>query len=504
MEKQEIKQEKMSADVLIIGGGIAGLTAAICVKEENLDISVLVVEKQTSGYSGKANKGGGVLQYFDLEKTTPEMFNEYHANAVGGYLANQNLLKKYVAMNNELLDKMESWGVNIPKKRIPTGPMTYMIGVDLDLTLKMRATATKLGVKFIDKTTISDLLTRDGQIAGAVGTASLTVPSMYLKENPSSSVPEVRTTVWLRCGVTDVVTVSQQLTVPGAQMRNPEFGNFAQLYRVHSNRECVFGENVMYDAYGENITKNFRRFPEADISSSAVAEWYNTMASGRGPVYLHPMESETTKNDTMMFYIWDRPYGLPFWKIDFEKGSSVDGFEGDEKWEVEPGFVGEQSPVKVDEQMATTIPGMYAAGDVCYDGSCAPGAVPAPPGRNRGSGILNAVFAGVVSGQQAAAYAADHAQQPIDDAQVAQLKEDAFAPLFREEGVRAKEVIDKIQQLVCPVENSVYMSQHRLDVCLRKLAQIKPMVAQLKAEDFHDLLSCHEAEGNGSFRRNAV
>lgn len=57
-----------------------------------------------------------------------------------------------------------------------------------------------------------------------------------------------------------------------------------------------------------------------------------------------------------MFYIWDRPYGLPFWKIDFEKGSSVDGFEGDEKWEVEPGFVGEQSPVKVDEQMATTIP----------------------------------------------------------------------------------------------------------------------------------------------------
>ena len=27
MQKQEIKQEKMSADVLIIGGGIAGLTA---------------------------------------------------------------------------------------------------------------------------------------------------------------------------------------------------------------------------------------------------------------------------------------------------------------------------------------------------------------------------------------------------------------------------------------------------------------------------------------------
>ena len=422
------------------------------------------------------------------------MFNEYHANAVGGYLANQNLLKKYVAMNNELLDKMESWGVNIPKKRIPTGPMTYMVGVDLDLTLKMRATATKLGVKFIDKTTISDLLTRDGKIAGAVG-YSIIDGTFYVFEGKSvilcTGSQNYRVAPMWSNGRGDGIAAAYRA---GAQMRNPEFGNFAQLYRVHSNRECVFGENVMYDAYGENITKNFRRFPEADISSSAVAEWYNTMASGRGPVYLHPMESETTKNDTMMFYIWDRPYGLPFWKIDFEKGSSVDGFEGDEKWEVEPGFVGEQSPVKVDEQMATTIPGMYAAGDVCYDGSCAPGAVPAPPGRNRGSGILNAVFAGVVSGQQAATYAAANTQLPIDDTQVEQLKEDAFAPLFREDGVKAKEVIDKIQQLVCPVENSVYMSQHRLDVCLRKLANIKPLVAQLKAEDFHDLLACHEAE----------
>ena len=222
MQKQEIKQEKMSADVLIIGGGIAGLTAAISVKEENPDISVLVVEKQTSGYSGKANKGGGVLQYFDLEKTTPEMFNEYHANAVGGYLANQNLLKKYVAMNNELLDKMESWGVNIPKKRIPTGPMTYMVGVDLDLTLKMRATATKLGVKFIDKTTISDLLTRDGKIAGAVG-YSIIDGTFYVFEGKSvilcTGSQNYRVAPMWSNGRGDGIAAAYRA---GAQMRNPE------------------------------------------------------------------------------------------------------------------------------------------------------------------------------------------------------------------------------------------------------------------------------------------
>ena len=75
MKKEEIKRVDMSADVLIIGGGIGGLSAAVSLKEANPDIDVLVVEKQTSGYAGKANKGGGVLQYFEflfiLHNNTP-------------------------------------------------------------------------------------------------------------------------------------------------------------------------------------------------------------------------------------------------------------------------------------------------------------------------------------------------------------------------------------------------------------------------------------------------
>ena len=494
MNKSDIESKRIKTDVLVVGGGIAGLTAAVSIKEENPDADVLIVEKQTTGYAGKANKGGGVLQYFDLENTTPESFNEYHANAVAGYLSNQNLLKKYVGMNNLLLEKLESWGVKIPRKKIPTGPFTYIFGVDLDITLQMRKTATKLGVKFIDKTTISDLLTDNGEIAGAVG-YSILDGTFYVFEAKkvmlATGSQDYRVAPMWSCGRGDGIAAAYRA---GAQMRNAEFGNFAQLFRKGSNRECVFGEQVMYDAYGENITKNFRRFPEADISSTAVREWYNQMQAGRGPIYLHPMESESTKNDTMMFYIWDRPYGLPFWKIDFEKGSSVDGAEGEEKWEVVPGFVGEQSPVKVDEQMETTIKGLYAAGDVCYGGSCAAGAVPAPPGRNRGSGILNAVFNGYVGGMEIAKSVGNVDFKKIDEAKVEELKEDAFAPLFREEGVSAIELIDKIQDIMCPVENSVYMSEHRMEKCLEKIEKLKETAKNLKADDFHYLLSCHEAE----------
>ena len=80
--------------------------------------------------------------------------------------------------------------------------------------------------------------------------------------------------------------------------------------------------------------------------------------------------------------------------------------DGDCK-EVVMGLVGEQSPLKVGHDMQTTIPGLYAVGDLCYCGSGATGAVPAPPGRNRGSGILNAVFNGLIAAESVSEYDKD-------------------------------------------------------------------------------------------------
>lgn len=484
MGQLQLEEIKQSVDILIVGGGIAGLTAAVSAKEKNPEAEILIVEKQTTGYGGKANKGGGVLQYFDLENTTPEMFTEYHAHAVGCYLGNQNLMKKYVAMNNEMLERLETWGVTIPKVRIPTGPMTYIVGVDLNITLQMRKKAEKLGVKVIDKVTISDLLTDQDRIAGAVGYSILdgTFYTILAKGVVlATGSQNYRIAPMWSCGRGDGIAAAYRA---GAQMRNPEFGNFAQFYKIHSHREVVFGENKMYNVLGENITKNFRRFPEADISATAIREWYEQMSAGKGPIYF-----KVNRDDNALISMWDRPYGAPFWKADHGKAEGLDP-----ECEVTPGFVGEQSPVKVGEEMQTTIAGMYAAGDVCYCGSTAPGAVPAPPGRNRGSGILNAVFAGIISGESVADYVIKSALPTVNQEQVKTCKDDAYAPLLREEGITARDVIDEVQKLLCPVENSVYMSQNRLDIALRKLEVIKEMVSKMKADDFHDLLSCHEAE----------
>jgi succinate dehydrogenase/fumarate reductase flavoprotein subunit len=258
-------REHHQADILIIGGGIAGLTAAVSVKEKAPELDVLVVEKQTSGYSGKANKGGGVLQYFDLKQMTPEDFVTYHANTIGCFLGDQELMAKYVSMNNSMLDKLVEWGAKLPKRPdgsyavIPTGPMTAIIGIDLDVTLKVRKTAENKGVRIMDKVPVSDLLTAEGKIAGAVGFSLLdgtchvfSAKSVIL----ATGSQNYRIGPMWSSGRGDGIAAAYRA---GAEMRNAEFGNFAQLVKIRSHEEVVYGENFMYNKNGEHITKNFRQ-----------------------------------------------------------------------------------------------------------------------------------------------------------------------------------------------------------------------------------------------------
>ena len=484
-------RENHKADILIIGGGIGGLTAAVSVKELDPALDVMIVEKQTAGYSGKANKGGGVLQYFDLTRMKPEEFVAYHAQTIGCFLGDQELMATYVSMNNQMLDKLVAWGARLPKRDdgsyavIPTGPMTAIIGVDLDITLKVRQTAEKMGVKILDKVAVSDLLTADGRIAGAVGYSLLDGKLHTFNAKAvvlATGSQNYRVGPMWSSGRGDGIAAAYRA---GAEMRNAEFGNFAQLVKVRSHQEVVYGENFMYNKQDVHVTKNFRTGPEPDISSTAIEEWYLQMSADQGSITL----KQEHASGGGLSGLWDRPYGQTFWRLNEENAAAVDT-----DMEVCPMLIGEQSPVKVSRDMMTTIPGLYAVGDVSYCGSAAPGAVPAPPGRNRGSGILNAVFAGLTCAPGAAETAHKTGFPPVDEKQVETCTERVYAPMLRENGVKAKDVVRLVQKAVGPMEQAVYMSAHRIETALRYIEKAKELLGNLQADDFHELLNCHEAE----------
>ena len=69
---------KYTSDLLIVGGSLAGMAAAITAKEENPDLDVLLVEKYTAGYAGKANRGAGIMDM--IGDSDPEDYVKYHTH----------------------------------------------------------------------------------------------------------------------------------------------------------------------------------------------------------------------------------------------------------------------------------------------------------------------------------------------------------------------------------------------------------------------------------------
>ncbi len=484
-----------SCDVLILGGGIGGLACAVSIKEHNPEADVLIVEKNFAGYAGKANRGGGVLQYFP-KRVDPWGFAVFHTKNIGADFTDQPQMALYVEKNEYMMNKLESWGVNLEREEdggfhvLPTGPMTAMICIDLDITLKVRRTAEKLGVRFMDKNVMADLLTDEKGIAGAVVfnvlDGELTAISAKKVVIATGSQDYRFGSMW-GSGRGDGIAAAYRI---GAELRNTEFGNFAQLVHYKSHNEIVFGENYMYNSKGEYITRNFQEHRETDIKSLTIREWYTQMKDGNGPIHLDFGEDQDAAGENALERLWYRPYGKKFRDLNDSKAREIDG----DDFEVAPMFIGEQSPIKVDHHMKTTVEGLYAIGDSSYCGSGLAGAVPAPPGRNRGSGILNAVFSAMMCADEIGEADLKTAQPGICEKQVEAAAARINAPLKRESGVRAEDVIALVQKAMAPVEFSVYMKEDRMQKALGFVNEAKALLPQMKAKDLHEAMKCIEAE----------
>jgi succinate dehydrogenase/fumarate reductase flavoprotein subunit len=157
--------------------------------------------------------------------------------------------------------------------------------------------------------------------------------------------------------------------------------------------------------------------------------------------------------------------------------------------------VGEQSPVMVDHGMATTLPGLYAVGDISYSGSAWTGAVPSPPGRIRGTGLMNAVWSARKGALAAAEYAEELDAIPsVDYTQAAELKERIFAPMSRDTGIASGELVWAVQNTMTPVKYSNWKSEGRMREALDMILEVKDKLLGLKAADPHDLARCNEAK----------
>jgi succinate dehydrogenase/fumarate reductase flavoprotein subunit len=490
------------ADILIIGGGIAGLTVALSAKETDPGIDILVVDKASAsrGWAGAAARTAGLLSFVTREDD-PEAFVRYCLEEVGCYLNDQILLRDLAYTSRQLVERLRGWGAEVltdDKGNIDYAKWPFPWGtasIDPDMCKSMAKLAKRRGVRFVDRLDVVDLLKDGERVCGAVGFHVMDGTYHVFKAHAvvlaSGSQNYDVTTVW--CNTGNALLAAYRA---GAEMRNAEFGNQCDFARMAPNGLIYSGvhggahiaHDHMYGANGENISRKHRPGLHSSMDPQAALAWYKETLAGNGPITVDLNEFS----------------GAAFFKFhpkaiaQMQREEEIADFPASKKFTVVPGFIGELSCIKVDHQMATTLAGLFAAGNAAGNGSARGGANPTPPGKIHGMGILNALFMGAKAGAAAVLHARAlkgcGILPRIDEKEVLRLKEKIYAPLKRENGFTHEALIREIQDAIAPVDYSVIKTEARMSEALDKILAIQARLDRLVARDPHELARCIDAE----------
>jgi fumarate reductase (CoM/CoB) subunit A len=168
----------LQTDVLIIGGGLAGLRAALSARRAGS--KVLIVGKRQIGRSGSSvnTTGGYAAVMGEINACDDERLHEIDTIAGGGYVNDRALVKVLVheapVRLRELIELGAKFrGENGHYYRSPSGDHSrhrVMVPENmrgLDLTKPLRDAAVATGAEFLEDCVVLDLLCVNGAVVGA-------------------------------------------------------------------------------------------------------------------------------------------------------------------------------------------------------------------------------------------------------------------------------------------------------------------------------------------------
>lgn len=124
---------RLTTDVLIIGGGTAGCYAALTIREKS-DASIIIAEKANIKRSGCLAAGVNAINAYIVEGRKPEDYVEY-AKKDADDIVREDLLLTMSERLNEVTAKMEKLGLVILKMRM--ADMLQEATVILRLTVRI-------------------------------------------------------------------------------------------------------------------------------------------------------------------------------------------------------------------------------------------------------------------------------------------------------------------------------------------------------------------------------
>ena len=453
-------QRILDTDILIVGGGIAGLMAAICAGEQG--IATIVAEKAHVRRSGSGATGNDHFLCFmpEIQKITlKEMINEMMAGQVGPW-HDTLLTKVFLERTAEMVHRWHSWGINMKPfgpdyvymgHAFPDRPRMYVKYDGHNQKEILVKKAKENGALFLNHHPVTDLLAEDGRVTGAL--------LMDVRED------EPRFTL-VRAGAVIMATGCSTRLYPNsmtpAMLFNSGFcpscaGGMASAYRIGArlvNMEHPYthagtryfarcGKATWIGVYkypdGRPIGPFVRR-PDREIGDNTSDVWKSVfadlMANGTGPAYLDCTEASPEDLEFMRQGMISE--GLTS-QLDYIDREGIDpARHAVEFGRYEPLLFGRG--LEIDETGSTNIKGLYVAGD--------------PIGNFR-SGIAGAVTWGWISAENASRHVkeAELSERAREDPLIAARLALYEKLLRRENGAPWQEFNIALQQLMndyCP------------------------------------------------------
>lgn len=493
--KDPLQIKTLHTDVLIIGGGTAGCYAALTISR-NSDASVLIAEKANIKRSGCLAAGVNAINAYIVKGRKPQDYVDYATNDAAGIVRNDLLLTAAEEFNQVTKD-MEDLGLVILKDEngeyVARGNRNIKINGENFKPLLADAVYKSKNVDVLNYVNITDLLTEDGRVYGAVGFSIMEetayvihakkvliatggAAGLYKPNNPGFSrhkmwYPPFNTGAGYAMGIrsgAEMTTFEMRFIALRCKDTIAPTGTIAQ--GVRAKQVNSLGE-VYEQIYG--LTTSQRVY-------GTVRE--NQL--GHGPCYLKTSGiTEEQDQDLLKAYLNMAPSQTLKWiesgKMPSEQDVEIQG--------TEPYIVGGHtaSGFWVDTNRETTIQGLFAAGDVA-------------------GGCPQKYVTGALAEGKIASLAIVEQLKNSDEKEAASFDSQAEEVLKSYEQIRNTEntlfAVDDLEEAMQKVmdeyaggiSSNYQFNEKQLDLAEEKILKLKDLAEKTGAEDMHELLFAYE------------
>ncbi|WP_328431961.1 fumarate reductase/succinate dehydrogenase flavoprotein subunit [Streptomyces sp. NBC_00453] len=484
--------EEIRCDVLVIGGGTAGTMAALTAAEHGAN--VLLLEKAHVRHSGALAMGmDGVNNAVIPGRAEPDDYVAEITRANDG-IVDQSTVRQTATRGFGMVQRLESYGVKFEKDehgdyavRQVHRSGSYVLpmpeGKDVKKVLyrQLRRREMREKIRIENRVMPVRVLTAEGRAVGAVGFNTRTGAFVTVR----AGAVILATGACGRLGLpasgylygtyenpTNAGDGYSMAYHAGAELTGIECFQINPLIKDYNGPACAYVANPFG---GYQVNRHGERFVDSDYwSGQMMAEFAAEVASDRGPVYLklsHLPEESVSALESIL-HSTERPT-----RGTFHSGRGHDYRTHDIEMHIsEIGLCGGHSAsgVRVDDHARTTVPRLYAAGDL----ACVPH-----------NYMIGAFVFGDLAGADASQYQSYEGELPED--QLREAHELIYRPLHHPEGPPQTQVEYKLRRFVndyvAPPKSGA-----RLSLALEAFERMHDDIAEMGARTPHELMRCAE------------